>query len=114
MRWAENNLQALIDFGYWATNVVALSGKSIAEKFYTVAPRWSYFVGCSTGGYQGVTEAQRFPWDFYGIVRGRPDIDGAHANTQDIWEGRVRLDSSGNPLLGKEQLSLLPSAEPLE
>ena len=62
MLWANNNLEAQIDFGYRATHVAAPSGKAISERDYSKAPVRSYFVGCSTGGYQGMTEAQRFPW----------------------------------------------------
>jgi feruloyl esterase len=64
--------RALIDFGYRATHVAALAGKAIAAHFYSEPPNRSYFIGCSTGGYQGVTSAQKFPWDFDGIVAGRP------------------------------------------
>lgn len=108
--WADNNLPAQVDFGYRATHVVALSGKAIARRYYDKAPVHSYFVGCSTGGYQGVMEAQRFPWDFDGIVAGAPDIDEAAANLRATWIVRNFLDRNGKPLLTHDALQLTHEA----
>lgn len=66
--WVANNLQGLVDFGYRATHVTTVAGKAIAEAFYNAKPSRSYFFACSTGGRQGMVEAQRFPQDFDGIV----------------------------------------------
>jgi feruloyl esterase len=66
--WAANNLPGQIDFGFRATHVATLAGKAIVSAFYTQQPRLSYFFGCSTGGRQGMVEAQRFPTDFDAMV----------------------------------------------
>jgi feruloyl esterase len=66
--WVENNLQGLVDFGYRSTHVTTVAGKAIAAAFYAKPPAHSYFFACSTGGRQGLIEAQRFPEDFDGIV----------------------------------------------
>ena len=66
--WTANNLQGLVDFGYRATHVTTVAGKAITEAFYSRAPQKSYFFACSTGGRQGLVEAQRFPQDFDGII----------------------------------------------
>ena len=62
----------MIDFGYRAIHETTLKAKAIVEAFYGKGPRLSYFVGCSTGGRQGLMEAQRFPSDYDGIVAGAP------------------------------------------
>jgi len=108
--WAVDNLQGQIDFGYRATHVAAVAGKAIARHYYGVSPKWSYYVGCSTGGYQGVTEAQKFPWDFDGIVAGAPDIDETQANFRGLWIAQVQRDRDGKPILGNTELTLLHAA----
>ena len=72
--WAYNNLPAKIDWAYRGPHVVAIVGKVITERFYQQAPKKSYFSGCSTGGRLGMVEAQRFPWDFDGIIAGAPPL----------------------------------------
>jgi feruloyl esterase len=70
--WALNRPDLITDFGYRAVHEMTLKAKAIVEAFYGARPRYSYFVGCSTGGRQGLMEAQRFPEDYDGIVAGAP------------------------------------------
>lgn len=110
MKWAKDNLPAQFDFGFRATHLAALTGKAVAAAFYKAPVSRSYYFGCSTGGYQGVMEAQRFPWDFNGIVAGAPDIDETQANFRALWLAKVRHDAAGKPVLGKTELTLLHNA----
>ena len=66
--WVKDNLQGLVDFGYRATHVTTVAGRAVLQAFYGTDARKSYFFACSTGGRQGLIEAQRFPEDFDGIV----------------------------------------------
>ena len=70
--WALGHPELVIDFGYRAIHEMTVKAKAIVEAFYGNGPRLSYFVGCSTGGRQGLMEAQRFPNDYDGIVAGAP------------------------------------------
>jgi hypothetical protein len=54
--------------------------------------------------------AQRFPWDFDGIVAGAPDIDQGGANMRALWIARVFLDNDGKPLLTHDALHLTHEA----
>jgi Tannase and feruloyl esterase len=62
--WALGHPELVIDFGYRAIHEMTVKAKAIIEAFYGSGPRYSYFVGCSTGGRQGLMEAQRYPNDY--------------------------------------------------
>jgi feruloyl esterase len=70
--WALNRQDLIVDFAYRAIHEMTVKSKQIVAAFYDRAPSRSYFVGCSTGGRQGLVEAQRFPADYDGIVAGAP------------------------------------------
>jgi len=105
--WAYNNLSAELDWGFRATHVATLAGKAITESFYQKPVAHSYFSGCSTGGRQAIQEAQRFPWDFDGIIAGAPPIRLADLYVTFAWGQRVTHDTTGKPLLTIADLKLL-------
>ena len=49
---------------------MTVQAKAVINAYYNSAPKYSYFNGCSLGGRQGITEAQRYPADYDGIVAG--------------------------------------------
>jgi feruloyl esterase len=109
--WAANNPQAQIDFAYRATHVTALAGKAIVTAFYDTAPARALMFGCSTGGYQGMVEAQRFPWDFDGIVAIAPDMTGeADLSMRIVWNTRAFTDDDGKAVLSASEQQLLHQA----
>jgi hypothetical protein len=109
-KWAYNNLQAEVDYGYRATHVAVLAGKAIAERFYARAPKRSYFIGCSGGGRQGLIAAQRFPWDFDGIVAGAPGLDWSGALMNFLWESIVMAGQDGKSLFTPQDLQFVREA----
>jgi feruloyl esterase len=70
--WAAGHPEKLIDYQYRAVHELTLTGKAITTAHYGRAPEKSYWNGCSTGGRQGLKEAQRFPDDYDAIVAGAP------------------------------------------
>ncbi len=66
------NQQAYLDFAYQANAEVAGVTKRIIYLYYARPAAYSYFVGCSTGGREGMMLSQRFPTVFNGIVSGDP------------------------------------------
>jgi feruloyl esterase len=64
--------QAYLDFAYQANAQVAVVVKQILARYYARPAAYSYFVGCSTGGREGMILSQRFPSVFNGIVSGDP------------------------------------------
>ena len=87
--WAYNDIQGQFDFGIRAAHVAALAGKAIVESFFSSAPAKSYFSGCSSGGQQGLSEAQRFPWDFDGILVGAPSPTFSGPMMNYLWASRA-------------------------
>jgi pimeloyl-ACP methyl ester carboxylesterase len=64
--------QAYLDFAYLANAEVAGVAKQIIAHYYAKPAAYSYFVGCSTGGREGMILSQRYPTVFNGIVSGDP------------------------------------------
>ena len=62
------------DWGMLGTHEAAVAGKQIAKAFYGADPKRSYYTGCSTGGQQGLIEAEYYPEDFDGILAGAPVV----------------------------------------
>ncbi len=101
-----NNRQAEIDFGYRAVHLTVMAGKTLVNNYYNRAPDYSYFEGCSTGGRQGLMEAQRYPNDFDGIVAGAPVNYYQAMNAAGTWNlqrmfkdnfaGNLAIDSNGD------------------
>src|SRR5207244_13315129 len=60
------------------------TAKAIVAAFYARGPRLSYWSGCSTGGRQGMMEAQRYPDDFDGIVAGAPVYNMLHLSAANV------------------------------
>src|SRR5437867_9577372 len=68
--WAIGHPEKLIDFAYRSTHEMTLKAKQIVKAFYDANAKYSYFKGCSTGGRMAVMEAQRYPYDYDGIIAG--------------------------------------------
>jgi feruloyl esterase len=86
------------DNAYLGIHDMTVTGKAVTEAFYGRAPRYSYFNGCSTGGRQGLSEAQRYPADYDGILSGAPAINFPKLHVEQLW----------GPLLMLEAKNVLP------
>jgi len=97
-----------VDFAHRAIHETTVAAKTTVNGFYGSAPRFSYFAGCSTGGRQALTAAQRYPDDFNGIVAGAP---ASHTSTQafgQIWFAQALADPAG--ALPRETLAVVHDA----
>ena len=72
--------QAYLDFAFLANAEVAGVAKQIVARYYTKPASYSYFVGCSTGGREGMILSQRYPSVFNGIVSGDPAMRTGFSN----------------------------------
>ena len=80
------------DNAYLGVHEMTLAGKALAKAFYGTAPRRSFWNGCSTGGRQGLSEAQRYPADYDGILAGAPAINWTKLHVEQMWGSVVMKD----------------------
>lgn len=84
--WALNHPEGVEDWGYRAMHGTVELGKQVVEGYYSSAIRYSYYMGGSTGGRQGLKEAQISPGSFDGMVIGAPAWWTSHLQT---WTTKV-------------------------
>jgi feruloyl esterase len=107
--FAPGHPEKLVDFGYRSMHEMAIRSKAIIQAFYNRGPRLSYYQGCSTGGRQGLMEAQRFPEDFDAIIAGAPVNNIVHLNIQSVAR-QVEMLREPSGILPAGKLALLGNA----
>ena len=100
--------QAVIDHAYRSIDVTTQTAKFLIEAYYGQKPKHSYFVGCSTGGRQGMVFSQNF-LDYYdGIIAGDPVFDLEAISLGEAWSVAhikaitpppIRKQLNGHPIL---------------
>ena len=70
--------EAVKDWGHRATHEMTLLARAAIDEYYGKQPVRAYFAGCSTGGHQALTEAQRYPDDYDAILAGAPGHNRTH------------------------------------
>ena len=91
--WAVGHPEKVKDFGYRAVHETSVQAKALISAFYGKQASRSYFVGCSEGGREGLTEAQRYPDDFHGIIAGAPAINWNHLQARGLWDELALLET---------------------
>jgi feruloyl esterase len=87
--------ERLTDFGYRAIHEMTVAAKIIAAAYYGKSPARAYFNGCSTGGRQALTEAQKFPDDYDGIIAGAAANYPSHLQGAQVWTTKVTNEGGG-------------------
>jgi feruloyl esterase len=101
--------EKLVDFGYRSMHEMALRSKTIIEAFYRRGPQLSYYQGCSTGGRQGLMEAQKYPDDFDAIIAGAPVNNVIHLNINSVAR-QVDMLREPSRILPADKLKLFANA----
>ena len=95
--------QATLDFAYRAIERVTAVAKTIIARHYTQPAALSYYAGCSTGGREAMTAAQRYGMEFDGVIAGAPAMRTNYAALGTDWIN-VQLnqvaprDANGQPV----------------
>jgi len=110
--------EKMVDFAWRSVHETAVKAKLLINAYYGRNARLSYWNGCSTGGRQGLKEAQRFPDDFDGILAGAPANyeTHLHAWTVEIGMAVVKddkniLPASTYPVINKAVLAACDSLD---
>jgi feruloyl esterase len=107
--WMQNR-QQIIDYGFRGVHEMTVKSKAVVKAFYGRAAKYSYFNGCSTGGKEGLMEAQRYPGDYDGIVVGHPNFDQIGNRAQYVWNGQSTFGASPPAPLAGAKLTLIFNA----
>ena len=105
--WAFGHPEKLTDFAYRAVHELTIVGKALTRARYGSGPERSYWSGCSTGGRQGLKEAQRFPDDYDAIVAGAPASNWSALMAFSV---AVQRNLTGAEGLGLDKLGVLKEA----
>jgi hypothetical protein len=103
--------QARRDYAYSSYPLVAKAAKAIVRTAYGRWPAYSYYVGCSKGGQEGMMMAQRYPTYFDGVLSTAPGFTLPKASAiGEAWDSQAmakvatalkQFDAKGAPLLNK-------------
>lgn len=95
--------KARTDWGYNSIDITATAAKALLHEGYGLWPRWSYFVGNSNGGRQGLVFAMKHPNQFDGILAQNPIKQQTRGHVAGAWSVKVLADrapqnDSGQPI----------------
>ncbi|MGZ3304231.1 MAG: tannase/feruloyl esterase family alpha/beta hydrolase [Asticcacaulis sp.] len=93
---------ARADYGHTSLKASADAAKAVIRAAYGRGPRYSYFVGCSKGGQEGMTFAQLYPGEFDGIIATAPGFSLPRAAVAEAWDVQAFAAVAGEP--GKVRL----------
>jgi len=112
--WMLNSNEKIIDWADRARHASVEIGKEVVNKYYGSPAAYSYYIGCSSGGSQGLHSAQYYPSDFDGIISGAASADFQNLQS---WSARF-IQLTGKPgdatFLTKDQWILVQSQIELE
>lgn len=98
------------DYADRAVHEMAVKTKALARAYYGKDARYTYFNGFSTGGREGLKEAQAHPEDFDGILAGAPAINRTRFVTGQLYPQIVTQRDLAGVALTQGQRSLVSNA----
>jgi feruloyl esterase len=107
--WMVGHKDRIENFGYRAHHLVSVISKEIVDRYYGKKPSRSYFVGCSSGGWQALTEIQKYPNDFDGVVAGAPAHNFVRLNLRSTIVAQMSLKNPAGDLT-REQTKMVADA----
>src|SRR5262249_57194732 len=107
MRFGQGHPEKIVDYAHRAVHVMTETSKLIVRDAQGRFADKSYFVGCSAGGQQALSEAQRYPEDYDGIVAGDPANNRIRQTFGFLASWMATHAADGKPLFTQPKLALL-------
>ena len=98
--------ERVIDFAHRAIHELTVAATTMTASYYGNGPRLSYFNGCSTGGRQALTAAQRYPSDFDGIIAGAAANNTVRMTTMQLFSGLATQVDPASAISTQKQSAL--------
>jgi feruloyl esterase len=109
MKFGQGHPEKIVDWAWRSIHVTAETAKIIVRDHAGRLPEHSYFNGCSSGGHQALSEAQRFPDDYDGIIAGDPANNRVRQTFAFLWSWMV-THKDGTPVIPAAKLALVTKA----
>lgn len=111
LTFAVGHPERIIDWGQRAVHESVLAAKLLTRAYFGGPARYAYFSGCSTGGEEALSEAQRYPEDFNGIIAGDPGNYRTSLNMAFLWQfEKNHRPGEALPILSTADLRLVHAA----
>jgi feruloyl esterase len=110
LEFGDGHPEKIVDWAYRSVHVMTGLAKLVIRDHRGRFPDRSYFNGCSTGGQQGLSEAQRFPDDYDGIVAGDPGHNRVRLILGFLWSWMAAHPDGSRSILTPASLSLATRA----
>jgi feruloyl esterase len=93
--WLLGGPMRAANYAWRANHRLAEEVKPWVAKIYGRSLEHAFFVGCSGGGRQALTEVQRFPQDYDGVIAGAPGPKTPEMSARRLWEMIQHTDHPG-------------------
>src|SRR6476660_3425681 len=107
MKFGQGHPEKLIDWAYRSIHVMTETAKLIVRNAQGRFAERAYFVGCPSGGHQALSEAQRYPDDYDGIIAGDPANNRIRQTFAFLYSWVSTHTSDGKPIIPAAELALL-------
>ena len=110
LKFGQGHPEKVIDYAYRAVHVMTENAKLLVRTQTGRFADKSYFVGCSAGGHQALSEAQRYPEDYDGIVAGAPASNRIRQTFGFLWSWRALHRDDGSLIVSMAKLAQVTKA----
>ena len=110
VRFGQGHPEKVIDYAWRAVHIMTDTAKLIVRNAQGKFAEKSYFASCSAGGHQAMSEAQRFPDDYDGIIAGAPANNRIRQTFGLAWSWAATHHADGSPILTAPKLALVTKA----